>query len=95
MEELATRTPGAGAQFMTNQNKARGDGTDLCCLVNPYRRHRNCSYAFCIAHYWNESRARAGLGPLQDVANTLDGKCIRCGKDASTEAEWEYVVEES
>lgn len=69
----------------------RGDGTDLCCTVNPVVRHRGCSFKVCGEHWDARDRGALGLNALPAEYRV----CPRCMKLWSFEdpAEWEMAFD--
>ena len=54
----------------------KGDGTDLCCIVNPIRKCIYCGIGHCNDHWWVCCRTSQGLNILPGHGSN----CIKCGK---------------
>jgi hypothetical protein len=54
----------------------KGDGNELCCLVNYIRKCRYCGVGLCSEHWWDCCRTSQDL----DIVPGHGNKCIRCGR---------------
>lgn len=78
-----------------------GDGTELCCMVNPIRRHKGCTLSFCKDHWWDPNRRKANLVILPEWlwpnrAKEIDSErdiCPRCSQPFETRGfdDWERI----
>lgn len=57
--------------------ETRGDGTDLCCIVNPIRVHV-CGRTFCKDHWWKQNRERQGLKSIGMPGYQEGTMCLGC-----------------